>query len=107
LIIGPLKAGSPSAVSASAIACAGGRIPSLLVLWRVVLLAEAFLAVLVVLVPPFGEKTGRKEKAARPRLMLILLLLEFKSIYQDRNEHQADPPVIRLFGQQKLGRSEP
>jgi hypothetical protein len=28
-------------------------------------------------------------------LMLILLLLEFKSIYQDRNEHQADPPVIR------------
>jgi hypothetical protein len=59
------------------------------------------LAVLAVLVPLFREKIGRKERAAWTGLMLILLLLEFKSIYQDRNEHQAEFETT-LTGMEKL-----
>jgi hypothetical protein len=46
------------------------------------------LGLLAVVVPLVREKAGKKERAAWTALMFTLLLLEIKSIYQDRDEHQ-------------------
>ena len=55
----------------------------------------AILAVLGVLVPLVREKIGRREKAVWTIIMFVLLLLELKSIYQDRNEHEKQQKEAR------------
>jgi len=66
----------------------------------------AMLAVLGVLVPMIREKVGRREKAVWTVVMFVLLLLELKSIYQDRNEHeqeQANARNLELQNFDKVG----
>ena len=51
----------------------------------------AILALLGVIVPLVRDitKIGKREKALWTLIMFVLVLLEIKSIYQDRNEHEA------------------
>ena len=49
-----------------------------------------FLGLVGVLVPLLREKAGRLERAAWTGLIFLLLLLEVKSTYQDRNEHEVE-----------------
>lgn len=57
-----------------------------------------FLALFGVLVPYFRDKVGGCEKALWTFIFFGLLLLEMKSVYQDRNENQAqfEATVTRL-----------
>src|SRR5208283_790529 len=68
----------------------------------------AILAVLAVLVPLFRDLADMKkrEKAIWTALVFALMLLEVKSIYQDRNAHekqQSDDRTAQLVNFQKIG----
>jgi hypothetical protein len=55
----------------------------------------AVLALLAVLVPIFRAKMSRCEKAIWTAVMFSLMLLEMKSIYQDRAAHDKEQAVAR------------
>jgi len=61
----------------------------------------AVLAVLAVFLPFGWEKIGREGRYIATILVVLLLALELKSIYQDRNEHQAEFEAT-LASMQKL-----
>jgi hypothetical protein len=66
----------------------------------------AILALLGVLVPLIRVKVGTREKAFWTFAMLLLLLLEMKSIHQDRAEHekeQADQRQTQVEDFKKIG----
>jgi len=53
-----------------------------------------FLGVLVPLIRDLN-RIGRREKALWTLVVFVLLLLEIKSVYQDRKEHDAEQAAIR------------
>jgi len=54
-----------------------------------------FLGVIVPLIRDLS-KIGRREKAVRTFVVFALLLLEIKSVYQDRNEHDLEQAATRV-----------
>ena len=62
----------------------------------------AILALVGVLVPLLREKVGKREKAFWTLFLTVLLILELRSIYRDRDEHDRAQTQIRNTEQQRF-----